>query len=259
MRQVRSVGLATDLALAATRGTVLDRDDYLVVRTPDDPTYYFGNLLVLPAAPQIGEVAYWTRKFTAELGDDPAIRHVALRWDGTRGDAGAVEELAAAGFHLERTETMLARSVAAVPAPDGIELRELAPTELTATAELEYASGDRHDESFRRFLHRRARWKQQLAASGRARFYGAFDRGELVGSLGLVPLGARARYQDVQTATTHRRRQIASSLIHLAAGGAPGAELVIVAELDGIAAQVYRRAGFVTVEQQASALRVPVD
>ncbi len=74
-----------------------------------------------------------------------------------------------------------------------------------------------------------------------------------------MPLGARARYQDVQTATTHRRRQIASSLIHLAAGGAPGAELVIVAELDGIAAQVYRRAGFVTVEQQASALRVPVD
>ena len=47
---VRSLALTTELALATTRGRITDRGDYIVVETPDDPGYYFGNLLVLPAA-----------------------------------------------------------------------------------------------------------------------------------------------------------------------------------------------------------------
>ena len=88
---IRSVGLATDLELAATRSVITDRGNYLVVATPDDPDYYFGNMLVLPAAPQVGEVAYWSRKFAEEL-PDPRIRHMTLRWDGITGDTGATDE-----------------------------------------------------------------------------------------------------------------------------------------------------------------------
>jgi ribosomal protein S18 acetylase RimI-like enzyme len=253
---VRSVGLATDLELARTRGRCIDRGGYLVVVTPDDPTFYFGNLLVLPAPPEAGEVTRWTQTFAAELGGNPAIRHVALRWDGTTGETGTEDELVAAGFEIERTQTMLATTIAAT-APPGLELRELAATELPATAELEYANGDRHDEEFRSFLHRRAAWQQQLVASGRAHFFGAFDGGSLVGSLGIVPLGARARYQDVQTAASHRRRGIASALLALAAQSVPGRELVIVAEQDGAAARLYERVGFHTHELNRAALRRP--
>lgn len=254
---VRSLGLATDLELAATRGRVIDREDYLVVVTPDDPAYYHGNLLVLPAPPQVGEVTYWTRKFAVELGHDPGIRHVALRWDGITGDAGATDELIAAGFTIEGMQVMVAGVPPSAPAPPDLELRELAATELPATAELEYALGDHHDESFRQFLHRRAAWKQRLVETGRARFWGAFDGATLVASLGLVPLGTRARYQDVQTAATHRRRGIASALLARAARAQPANELVIVAEPDSAAARVYERAGFRTVERTASALRYP--
>jgi len=252
---IRSVGLATDLELAKTRGQVIDRDGYLVVRTPDDPSYYFGNLLVLPAAPQVGEVAYWTRKFATELGGDPAIVHVALRWDGIHGDTGATDELKAAGFTVEVLQVMTATTVTA--APVDVELRALEARELPATAELEYAIGDRHDDVFRRFLHRRAAWKQTLATAGLATFWGAFDGVTLVASLGLVPLGARGRYQDVQTAATHRKRGIASALLATAAQAAQCTELVIVAEPDSTAARVYERGGFRTVERVASACRYP--
>jgi GNAT superfamily N-acetyltransferase len=252
---IRSVGLATDLELAKTRGQVIDRDDYFVVRTPDDPSYYFGNLLVLPAAPQVGEVAYWTRKFASELGSDPAIKHVALRWDGIHGDTGATDELVAAGFTVEVLQVMTATSVQA--APVDVELRPLDARELPATAELEYAIGDRHDDVFRRFLHRRATWKQTLVASGLATFWGAFDDGTLVASLGLVSLGTRARYQDVQTAASHRKRGIASALLAIAAKDVTASELVIVAEPDSTAARVYGRVGFRTVERVGSACRYP--
>ncbi len=254
---VRSIGLATDLALARTRGTVTDREDYLVVRTPDDPSYYFGNLLVLPASPQIGEVAYWTRRFAGELGTDPRVRHVALRWDGVTGDVGAASELAAAGFELERSVIMTARQIASRPAPGGIDVRRLAPHEVVAAAELEYASGDRHDEDYRRFLQRRARWKLQLAAAGTARLYGAFDAGALVASLGLAELGGRARFLDVQTATTHRRRGIISALLDVAARASTANELVIVTQPGSVAESVYVRAGFVAIEHTAAALLVP--
>ena len=252
---IRSVGLATDLELAKTRGRVTDRGGYVVVITPDDPSYYFGNLLVLPAAPQVGEVAYWTRTFATEVGGDPAVRHVALRWDGIHGDTGATEELIAAGFTVEILQVMTATTITA--APVDLELRVLEARELPATAELEYAIGDRHDDSFRRFLHRRAAWKQGLAGTRRATFWGAFDGETLVASLGVVPLGPCARYQDVQTAVSHRRRGIASALLAIAARASRESDLVIVAEPESAAARVYERVGFRTVERVGSACRYP--
>lgn len=254
---LRSIGLATDVELAATRGVVSDHENYLVVATPDDPSYYLGNMLVLPAPPQVGEVGYWTRKFGDELGKDPAIRHVTLRWDGISGDLGAADELRAAGFTLEVHQVMTARTVTAPPID--LEVRPLVAREVPATAELEYRDADRHDDAYWQFLQRRATWQQSLVATGRAMWFGALDRGELVGCLGIVALGARARFQDVQTAATHRKRGIASALLAAAAREVlPSVQqLVIVAEPESAAARVYERAGFRTIERVASACRYP--
>lgn len=255
---VRSVGLATELQLAATRGRVIDRGDYLYVVTPDDPGYYLGTFLVLPAAPQVGEVTYWTRRFTDEVRADPAIRHVAFRWDGTVGEIGARDELVAAGFTIDVHWVMTAAAVTA-PATD-VVVRPLRPDELHATGELAYAIGDAHNESYRGFLQRRATWARQLVTRGIARFWGAFDDEQLVGSLGLVPLGRVARYQDVQTAAAHRKRGIAAALLAASAAEVRDAGVetfVIVAEPASAAARVYERVGFEVRERVGSAWRHP--
>jgi len=255
-RRLRSLGLSTDLGLLERRGKLIDRGDYVVAVTPDDPGYYYGNLLVLPAPPQVGELAYWIRRFADELGRDPAIRHVTFRWDGITGELGARDELVAAGFTIESDQVMTARELVA-PMPAEIEIRPLLLDEVLAIAELGFAIGDRHDETYRRFLQRRAAWKRELVASGEARFWGAFDAGTLVGSLGLVPLGDVLRYQDVQTAVSHRRRGIASALLAAAAQEARSGTLVIVALPDSDAARVYERVGFRVAERTASACRYP--
>ena len=250
--QVRSLALTTELALAATRGKITDRGDYLVVETPDDPGYYYGNLLVLPAPPQVGEVAYWTRRYVAELGDHPAV---TLWWDGITGDAGAADELRAAGFTIETSQVMVADTVVAEPAP--LPIRTLTPDEVLATADLAWTIGDRHDESYRQFLHRRAAWQQRLVARSAARFWGAHDGGALVASLGLVPIGALARYQDVQTLPASRGRGLAGALLAAAARDAAVERVVIIAEPASAAARVYERVGFRTIERTASACRRP--
>jgi GNAT superfamily N-acetyltransferase len=257
---VRSIALTTDLALAATRGRIADRGGYLVVETPDDPGYYYGNLLVLPAPPQPGELARWMRTFGDEFGDNPAIRHVTLCWDGITGDVPAADDLRGAGFSIDRYEVMVAETVDA-PRP-ALPIRALTADELVTTADLAWTLGDRHDETYRQFLYRRAAWHRNLVNRGIARFFGAFDGPALVASLGIVRVVDVGRYQDVQTLPAYRRRGLARALLATAAHAAraDGAErVVIVSEPESAAARLYARAGFRTIEHQASACRYPPD
>jgi GNAT superfamily N-acetyltransferase len=244
--KVRSLVLTTELELASTRGTITDRGDYLVIQTPDDPGYYHGNLLVMPAPPQVGEVAFWTRRFEAEL---PGMEHVTLWWDGTSGDAGAEDELVAAGFTIERAVVMTADAI--VRREPALRVRELAPDEITD--QLAWEIGDRHDEPYRHFLQRRAAWQRTLVTRGLARFWGAFDGDALVSSLGLVELGTLGRYQDVQTLPAYRGRGLASALLHAAARAASVERLIVLAAR----ADLYQRAGFRIVERTVSACRYP--
>jgi len=252
---IRSLALKTELGLAATRGTITDRGDYVVIETPDDPGYYFGNLLLLSAPPQVGEVAYWTRKFGEELGKNAAIRHVTLWWDTVTGDAGAEDELLAAGFRIDRNLLLTAERVTA-PAH---AISQLSPEQVLDTEDLGWATGDRHDENYREFLKRRARWQSSLVARGLAKFFGVYDQGELVASLGIVPMGNVARYQDVQTAVTHRRRGLAGALLATAAREVPSSRYAIMAEPGGEAERVYTRVGFRVAERPVSACRRPIN
>ena len=155
---------------------------------------------------------------------------------------------------------MVADALRPVPPPAAIALRLLAPDELARAAELRFVGGDGHDEAHRQFLHRRAAWQRDLVSRGIARFWGAFDDRTLVGSLGVVRLGALGRYQDVQTATSHGRRGIAAALLSAAGRAAiagDATQLVIKTASGSDAERVYARAGFGTVERIVSACRVP--
>jgi GNAT superfamily N-acetyltransferase len=251
--RVRSLALQTELALAQLRGRVIDRGDYIAVETPDDPGYHYGNLLVLPAPPQVGEVAYWTRRFADEIGKRPGIEHVTLWWDGTTGDVGATAELAAAGFELERNAVMTARPSDLAQRAPALPIRVLAGDEVIETAKLAYAVGDRHDESYRAFCERRA-----ASHRGVVTCFGAFDGAQLVASLGIVQLGALARYRDVQTLAAYRSRGLASALLATAAAAVdPSSQLVIVTLDGGDAERVYERAGFRVTERTVSACKRP--
>ena len=119
-----------------------------------------------------------------------------------------------------------ATRVSAPPSP--LPIRELLPTELELTHDLAWALGDRHDESYREFLRRRAHWQRALVERGLAKFFGAFDGGELVASLGLVPVDQLARYQDVPTAAGYRKRGLAAALLAAAAEALPAERYLII-------------------------------
>ena len=78
--QVRSLGFATDLAVLRAGGSiVVEADDHLVVRTPSNPSYWWGNF-VLVADPELAArgVDVFHREF-------PGARHLAIGVDGAGG------------------------------------------------------------------------------------------------------------------------------------------------------------------------------
>lgn len=113
--------------------------------------------------------------------------------------------------------------------------------------------------ALRQFNMARQHDLRRLFAAGRGAWYVALDGDRVVGSCGLVVTGARARYQTVDTAESHRRRGICSRLLVDAAGHTaehhPVEQFVIAADPDYHAIGIYEALGFRRFEVVRALLR----
>ena len=255
--KIDSPGLRTDLDLLLLQGSsVVDAGDHLVVRTETNPTFHWGNFILVSGEARASEIAHWTERFEHEF---PTSTHRAIGFTKSGGDLDAWR---AAGFEAEVDVDLAVRGVPAdAPAPDGIRLRMLegdGDWEQSATFGARDVPSDQRDGHLV-FETRRGASQRQLVESGRARWFGAFDGDRLVSNLGIVRLGDLARYQSVVTLAEYRRRGIAGALVRAAADWAltdPAVEqLVIVAEDGGPAIGLYQRAGFAEVARHDAVSR----
>lgn len=259
--EVRSLGFRTDLALRRLAGASVEpRDTYVVVRTPRNPGFYWGNFVLFPAPPRGDEATGWLDVFAAEF---PAAAHVAIGVDGTDGALGDTGPLAAAGLTATVTHVLVAdRLEPAWRVDPAAQPRPLAgDDDWEQLVRLRYDLEETTDEVEREFTVRRVGETRELVEAGHGTFVGAFVDGVLRSALGLVATGdGVGRFQTVETHPGFRRRGLAGLLLTYAAGlGASyGIErLVIVADPDYVAIDLYRRLGFTDVERQVEWQRSP--
>ena len=256
--RITSLGFRTDVALRALEGArITDRGDYLVVRTPSNPGYWWGNFLLLTQVPGPGEAGVWLARFAAEF---PAARHVALGVD-TAGDGPIPEDLAAAGLAAEYAAVLTATQPNPPPHPNtDAEIRLLdSDSDWRQSVELAIRC---HDADEPAFLERRAMARRRLTQTGAGGWFGAFTDGRLQAQLGLFDVGdGYARYQHVETDPGARRRGLAGTLLW--AAGRYGREVlgtstfVIVADPADVAIRIYQACGFIPREAQLSFERPP--
>lgn len=61
----RSLGYFTDVALRRQEGSLVQAlADGTVVRSPANPTFWWGNFLLMPAPPAPGDLPGWEAAFT---------------------------------------------------------------------------------------------------------------------------------------------------------------------------------------------------
>jgi ribosomal protein S18 acetylase RimI-like enzyme len=253
----QSLGYQTDLAIRALESSLVDdRGDYLVIRTPRNPTFWWGNFLLIPEL-RAGQAAGWLDRFAAEF---PDAAHTAIGVDQT--DSAAIEpaELTAAGLEFS-SNTVLTASELTPPARPNAEavFRALdGDDDWQQAARLRAAVSAGQPGSEPEFLRAKLNAERAMTERGRGFQFGAFLDGELAAQLGVVPepTSGLARYQNVETHPDRRRRGLAGTLVWhagraiLATGQVK--TLVIVAEPAADAIRVYRSAGFAETQDQLS-------
>jgi hypothetical protein len=110
MMNIRTLGFRTEMIFHRFDGLILDRGHYLVVKTPSNPGFYFGNFLLFFEAPYPGALEKWKGLFQKEFSDCPEVKHFTFLWDSPQG-AGDVGELREAGFKTDFSVVLTAKAV----------------------------------------------------------------------------------------------------------------------------------------------------
>lgn len=258
-----SLGFRTDLALLERAGsTVEDCGDHLVVRSPYNPSFYWGNFLLLARVPGADRVDRWIERFAAAF---PDARHRAFGFDTPGGTVDDLSGFAEHGLDVEASTVMTATSVRppARPNDDAVYRALESDDDWSQSVELRMSCDDSHAPvGHREFVTLRAESNRTLVAAGHGQWFGAFLGDVLVAQMGLVSASrGLARFQTVETHPDHRGRGLAGTLAHHASGYGfrelRAQTLVMVADPAYHAIRIYRAIGFTDGESQLQAERAP--
>ncbi len=254
-------GLATDLAILRHCGsTVEPRGDHLIIRTPGNPDFHWGNCLLVTDDGGLDDAGRWVRTFQAAFprADWVAIGLIAMPADR--------EAWAAQGLELELDEVLTTRTLPRqTPAPQGYAVRRLDGDDWAQSLARSLAENDRAEQreapqAYARYATGQALARRKLSDQNVGATFGAFKDDMLVAELGIVRCADTARYQSVGTDEDHRRHGLASHLLGIAAAwaGDHGCNRwVIVTESTNPAGRVYRSVGFEPDTSNAEAYRRP--
>lgn len=261
--RVTSLGIRTDLIFPEFDGIVTDRGDYLAVRSPLNPTFYWGNFLLFPRPPIPGDLDLWPDLFAREIGRPPDTKHMAFTWDSPEGEQGFVEPFVQAGFSVEHNVVQASRDphlpprasldVAVRPLKSAFEFEQVLEQQVLCRDTGHEATGYR---TFRKLMLERY---QRMERAGLGHWYGAFLGDRLVADLGIFHDGrGLGRYQSVETHPDFRNQGIAGRMVYEAGRHAMREhglhQLVIIAESDTSASRLYASAGFNPVEKNVGLL-----
>lgn len=259
-----SLGWRTDLNFARFDGELIERGDCLVVRTPSNPTYWWGNFLLFDHAPKAGDAAEWVRRFEAEIGRHQAeSRHITFGVDAREGFE-LPEDFVQRGFILYSSNVLTMRREQLRsprrPLPPGFRVAAVKlPEQGPEAVELQVVcdAGEHLPvEGYRLFRQRQMARYEVMQRQGLGGWFGVFAEtasGEqLVADCGLFHPGqggdALGRFQHVETHPAFRRLGLCSALIHAVCADAferlKLETLVIVADPLDVAIGLYESVGF---------------
>ncbi len=255
---IQSLGYRTDLFFARFDGEVFDRGSYIVIRTPSNPTFHWGNFLLFDRPPARGDLDRWRRLFAEEIGTPPAITHLAFGWDSATGETGDIQPFLDAGLRLMPSVVLTTQAVHPPPKSNSeIVIRPLREDwEWAGALESQIAcrASEYTLEGYTPYKTRQMLRYRQMAQAGLEEWFGAFLDNRVAGDLGVFAQDGVGRFQSVGTHSDFRRRGICGTLVYEAAQYAfqrLGAEtLVMVADEEYHAAKIYESVGFAPAEHQ---------
>ncbi len=247
-------GWRTEFILHRHGALVHERDDCIVVRTPDNPTFYWGNFLLLPTAPVDADLPRWRARFAQEISAlQPASQHEAFGINQPPQHA-ALPGWQAAGFESIQTAVLRLRPAqlraVAKPARGRLRFEQLdLVRDAEAIVALECADPQGFEPvGYADFRRRQLQRYAAMARRGNAAWFGVFCDGVLAADCGLMRDDTLGRFQRVATHPDWRRRGLCTALVHgVSAWGFAhwGLEQILMcADPDDVAIGIYETLGY---------------
>ena len=257
--------VATQRRLLEPIADVIDRGDHVVFRSDRFPTYYVGNGIEIRDASARRDLQAWEALFDEHFERD-RFKHTTFTFKRDPQLEPLAHAARAAGYNAVVFLTYLIATVAEPPGPPpkGFTVEQVA-----SEAEWDrlriwdnrvnrdkpwYIGPEDNDRMFAktRYVSEQVgiEWLTLVDADG-----------EIASKLGLFRHGPVYRLQDVATAPEYRRRGLSTHLLRVALhraieeGGADG--LVVEADTDYHAIELYRRVGFRDVGERVEMIRFP--
>ena len=249
---IQSLAIQTDLIFARFAGKIIQRNNYIVVQTPSNPGYHWGNFIIFEFAPRSNDLGNWIETFKAEFPYYKTLTHMAFTWDSQ--EPGETRNFVDFGFSLEKSKVLATQNVKPPPHPNpDVEIRkilsdadwEAATANQIATVEVDY--GPNYDT----FKKRQMANYRAMQEAGLGQWYGAYINSKLVGDLGVFFENDKGRFQSVGTHPDYQRHGVCGTLVYEVSKQAllNASKLVIVADEEYHAARVYESVGFKMVEK----------
>lgn len=255
---LQSLGLHTELMLRSFESEIEAKPEYIVVRTPQNPGYRWGNHLTFYQPPKPGDLERWKALAVQELGE---LQHFVFAWDGIAGEKGAAQEFLDAGFWLDETVVQTARKV---HPPRTLNTHCECRTfnsdddweqwlELCLIQDDALPKDEKEGKGYKEFLERKAAEYHRMIAAGWGQWFGAFVDGKLASTMGLFARDGLGRFQAVDTHPEFRRQGLAGTLLYYTAqyglNEMKAEDLVILADQNYFAKDLYHSVGFEPTER----------
>lgn len=256
--EINALGYRTDLFFSRFEGIILDRGEYLVIRTPSNPNFYWGNYLLFSAPPAKGDLESWQALFHQEISARQVTHHMVFGWDAPAGEMGEVQPFLDAGFSLVESVVLTAQQVSAPKKYNHeVVVRPLVEDwewEQALQNQVDSRSPEHDAGAYLAFKKAKMARYQEMQRAGMGEWFGAFLGHQLVADLGLFCIDGIGRFQSVETAPEFRRQGICGTLVHQAAcyglDRMGAKKLVMIADEHYHAARIYESVGFRAEERQ---------
>jgi len=236
---------------------IVEKDEYIVIRTPERLNYFWGNYILMKDPPSRGDYEQWVNIFDSEIGKRTERGYCAITFDLGVNETFDISEFLEDGFRVEVDKILTTNKVV-----EPIKLNsELIIKEYDLSKNIDSYVAVHFDESWaygnedeqKEFLREQAIEFSSLVDKNVAKRFGGYLNGKLATDLGIYWNDNVIRFNSISTHPSFRRLGACSTLVYKVSKNLlekdPSKTLVMQADEDYHAALIYESIGFVPREK----------
>ena len=260
---IRSLSYSTLLHVLSFNSSIQHKSEYIVVKTPDNSRYYWGNFLFFHHPPKQDSMSEWEFLFDKEFSG-MAINHKAFAWDSVSEEYGKVDAFIENGYYFEFDDVLMARDLFKPKYynPD-LTIKSIRSTnqwEQVCQLNLDCYKDDL-DVNYMGHVKILMQDYIKQVEQGQGIWMGAFTGGQIVGDMGLFKAGGESGLiLSVKTNPDYRAKGVCRTLLYhstlLGFKHFGFKEILMVADKELSVEKIYRSVGFYCCEQGVSLLKI---